>query len=348
MMMSARSLRILVAILALGLIGVTPIASQQTTTAQSEQIYLALGDSIPAGLLASLPTERGYPALLRNLMETHRLSSDSPGNVELINLAEPGETIESFIEDGQLESALSEIEDAPDGAMQTITLTIGGNNILSLWESTPAEREAALEDFETGFANVVDELDEATGGMDVDVVVTTYYDLTEGDPSVEGSNAWWLMQFNDVIRETAEEAKFSVVDLSGEFTDRITELTWFPADIHPNNAGHQMIARAIWQQLGYDQEPPEVEITRPDSDEAGSRTPTIHAIATDDVSIETVLLEIDGEAVSELIYVADRERWIGVWDARDYPDSSAVIAVRAIDVSGNEEIDSIPVMLPSR
>lgn len=340
--------RMFIAAMLIGALAMIPITAPRSATAQSEQTYLALGDSISAGLLASLPAERGYPALLRDLIELQRQSSDEPGNVELINLSEPGETIESFIENGQLDAALSEIEDAPDGSLQTITLTIGGNNILSLWESTPAERSSALEEFEDGFATVIDELASATSGMDVDVVVTTYYDLTEGDESVEGSNAWWLEQFNDVIRETADEAGFTVVDLADAFSGQITDLTWFPADIHPNNAGHQLIARTIWQELAYDEEPPDVEITRPDTEEARSRTPTIHVAVSDDVGIDEVVLVIDDEPVSELIYVADRERWIGIWDARDYPDTEATINVRATDVSGNTATDSVTVLLPSR
>lgn len=341
-------MRMCIATVLLGVLALTSITTPRSATAQSEQIYLALGDSISAGLLASLPAERGYPALLRDLIEAQLSSSEEPGTVELIDLAEPGETIESFIDEGQLDAALSEIENAPDGSLQAITLTIGGNNMLSLWESTPAERSSALEEFEDAFPTVVDELATATSGMDVDIVVTTYYDLSEGDETVEGSNAWWLAQFNDVIRQTADAAGFTVVDLADVFSGQIADLTWFPADIHPNNAGHQLIARTIWQELAYDQEAPDVEITRPDTDESGSRTPTIHVAVSDDVGIDEVVLVIDNEPITELIYVVDRERWIGIWDARDYSGSEATITVRAVDVSGNTETDSVTVLLPSR
>jgi lysophospholipase L1-like esterase len=340
--------RVIALTCALVVAGLVPAFNQQPTAAQSEQVYLALGDSIPAGLLASRPNERGYPAVLRDLMEAQRLGSDSPGNVELINLSEPGETIESFVENGQLDEALSEIDELSDDRLRTITLTIGGNNILALWESTPADRADALDTFETGFAEVVEELEAATAATDVDIVVTTYYDLTEGDASVEGTNAWWLSRFNDVIRDTADDAGFTVVDLAEVFQGQIPSLTWFPADIHPNNTGHQLIARAIWQSLAYDGDAPEIEIVRPDSDEARSRTPTIHATVTDNVGIESVVLEIDDEPVAELLYVADRDQWIGVWDARTYSGSSAEITVRAVDVSSNEATDSVTVSLPSR
>ncbi len=320
----------------------------QSSQAQTEQLYLALGDSIPAGLLASLPTERGYPALLRDLMEAERLSSDDPGTVELINLARAGETIQSFQDDGQLQDALSEIETAPAGSLRTVTLTIGGNNILPLWEATSAERDEQLQEFEAEYNEVIDQLASALGAHDADVVVTTYYDLTEGDAGIEGSNAWWLRQFNNVIRDAAREAGFAVVDLESLFEDRIGELTWFPADIHPGNAGHQFIARSIWRELSYDQTAPDVEITRPDEVDARSRVPTIHASVTDNVEIDSVMLQIDSEDSHDLIYVPDRDAWIGVWDARDVERNEATLTVVATDVSGNESRDSVTISLPSR
>jgi lysophospholipase L1-like esterase len=323
-------------------------ASQNAGTAQSELVYIALGDSIPAGLLASLPAARGYPALVRDLIEAQHLASDSPANVELVNLAEPGETVQTFQENGQLEEAIEQIQALPDGSLQTVTLSIGGNNILSLWESNIAERETELQQFQSEFNAVIDDLASALDGTDADVVVTTYYDLTEGDPTVDGSNAWWLRQFNNVVAETASDAGFDIVDVEPLFQGQISELTWFPADIHPNNAGHQVIARAIWQELGYDETAPEIEITRPDSSEVRNRVPTIHATVSEDVRLESVILHVEGEDLHELMYVASRETWIGLWDAREFEGNEAELTVVATDVSGNEASDIVTVTLPSR
>lgn len=344
-----RRFTLLPTVIVLALVGTVAVgqSGDRTGQAQSEQIYLALGDSIPAGLLSSLPDERGYPALLHQLIESERMADDDPTNVELVNLAESGETVQSFQTEGQLDSALAEIEAAPEGNIGTVTLTIGGNSILSLWEATSAEREEDLELFEAEFSAIVDTLSQALSEHDADVVVTTYYDLTEGDPDVEGTNAWWLRQFNDVIADTATEAGFQVVDLEPLFRGRVTELTWFPADIHPNNAGHQAIARAIWEQLSYDQDQPDVEIIRPDDGEVRSRVPTVHATVTDEVGIDEVMLEAPDAEPIELIYVPDLDAWVGVWDAREYPDSEAELTVVATDVSGNESRESVTIRLPS-
>ncbi len=335
-------------------IGVTGIAlllilshaSGTGTQAQSEDVYLALGDSIAAGLLASLPTQRGYSWLLQDLMQQQRLAADAPGAVDLINLAEQGETVDSFVQDGQLDDALDAIGDVQDGALRTVTLTIGGNDILALWEANAAERQDELERFATGFDEIVGTLADALEGQDPDVIVTTYYDVSEGDPEIEGSDSWWLAQFNHVIRETAEDAGFSVVDLESIFRGRIGSLTWFPADIHPNNAGHQLIAREIWQSLGYDQDPPEVEITMPDELNVRNRTPTIHAVVQDDVGVDRVVLAVDGEPQKDLTYVPDRDAWVGVWNGRAYEQNQVELSVIAADLAGNSSEERVSIILP--
>jgi lysophospholipase L1-like esterase len=316
--------------------------------AQSEQVYLALGDSIPAGLLASLPKERGYPAVLQSLMQNHRAAGEASGPIDLINLAEPGETVESFITDGQMDEAIEQIDSIEAGNLRTVSLTLGGNNILSLWESTATERQSELDSFDSAFSDVVAELADSLSDHNADVVVTTYYDLTDGDPEIEGSNSWWLQQFNEVIEEHALEAGFQVVDIEALFRGNIDTFTWFPADIHPNNAGHVAIAQAIWQELAYDQEPPDVEITRPDSETVSSRVPTIHARISDDVGLDSVVLRVDDEDVRELIFIPALDRWVGIWDARGVPVSEATVSVVATDLAGNESSDSVTIRLPSR
>lgn len=325
-------------------------SSLQGTTggsrAQGEQEYLALGDSIAAGIASSLPSERGYPAILRELIQDDLMAGDAPSQVQLTNLAEPGETAQTFIEDGQLDAALERID--ADDALQTVTLTLGGNTMLSLRDASEAERESGLEAFSEAYQQVIDELAGAVEGTGTDVAVTTYYDLSDGDPEIEGTDAWWIARFNQVIEDAASGAGFEVVDLAGLFEGRISELTWYPADVHPNNEGHEAIAAEIWQALGYDQSPPEVTITRPEDGEVDSRIPTIHAEITDGVGVDSVEIYAGDERVGDLLYVADQEAWIGIWDGREFEASDAELRVVATDLAGNEGTDSVPVRLPPR
>jgi lysophospholipase L1-like esterase len=331
-------------------LGVLPVLATGSSRAASEDVYLALGDSIAVGYASSLPAKRGYPALLRDLMESQRLGSDEPGAVQLINLAEPGETAESFIDDGQLEAALETIEQLQDDerSLRTVTLTLGGNDALALWDLPGPERDERFEDFQLAFSQAIDELASALDGADADVVVTTFYDLTEGDSELAGSDSWWLAEMNQFVTDTAEDAGFMVIDLESLFRGRTQELTWFPADVHPNNTGHRSIAHTIWRQLEYDQTPPGVEITRPEGTTARSRMPTAHARVHDDVGIASVELFADGELVSELLFVASLDRYVGLWDGREFPQDEVELTVVATDVSGNEASDSVVIALPSR
>jgi hypothetical protein len=185
-------------------------------------------------------------------------------------------------------------------------------------------------------------------GLDVDVVVTTYYDLTEGAPDIQGSDSWWLARFNDVVRQVAGDSRWEVVDLEPVFQGRIAELTWYPADVHPNNTGHRAIAAEVWGHLGYDDEAPSVTIERPEPGEVPSRTPTIRVLASDNLDVHSVDLVIDGEVIDELIFVPTEDAYLGVWDARDYPGGGAQIEIRVRDLAGNEASEKVDVSLPAR
>ncbi|MBX6342431.1 MAG: hypothetical protein IRY97_08230, partial [Thermomicrobiaceae bacterium] len=78
----------LATVLALGVVaGAGRVAAPPPTRAAPEQVYLALGDSIAAGLVTSLPRTRGYPALVRDLIERRDRASGEPAQVSLVNLA---------------------------------------------------------------------------------------------------------------------------------------------------------------------------------------------------------------------------------------------------------------------
>src|SRR5687768_10751202 len=66
--------------------------------AQSPGIYIALGDSIAAGIGSSLPRERGNAAIVADWLA--KLTGET---VPFENLAVPGETAASFIESGQFQ-----------------------------------------------------------------------------------------------------------------------------------------------------------------------------------------------------------------------------------------------------
>ncbi|MBX6342456.1 MAG: lipolytic protein G-D-S-L, partial [Thermomicrobiaceae bacterium] len=167
-----------------------------------------------------------------------------------------------------------------------------------------------------------------------------------GDPRQRGSDAWWVAQFNQVIRDAAKASGAKVADLEPDFRGHIADWTWYPSDVHPNNDGHAEIARLVWQALGFDQTPPSVRIERPATGPLARRTPTIRVKASDDVGVTAVHLYVDDSPTSDLLYVPSEDAYIGVWDARTYPRPTARLRVRATDLAGHAADAEVTVTLP--
>lgn len=327
-----------------------PLVAASPVRAAPEQVYLALGDSIAAGLVTSLPRMRGYPWLVRDLIERLNQGNGQPAAVTLVDLAVPGETAESFLNGDQLRRARDEIAAAKarGAELRAVTITLGGNDLLNLAGASQAQRQAGLDRFKQSYPAVLSAVKAALGGATPTIVVTTYYDLSEGDPSQQGSDAWWVAQFNQVIRQSAAAAGAKVADLESAFRGRIRDWTWYPTDVHPNNAGHAEIAKLVWQALGFDDQLPKVSIERPAAGALERRTPTVRVKATDNVGVTQVQLLADGKPAGDLMYVPSQDAYIGVWDGRYETAKSLTLAVQASDLAGHVSKAEVTVSVPGQ
>jgi lysophospholipase L1-like esterase len=298
-------------------------------------IYLALGDSIAAGVGASRPGERGYAALLADYLDH---LGDRP--IERHNLAVPGETTAGLLAGGQLDEALSILAAARRDGLRVspVTLTIGANDLLRA-APDPASRAAALTDLAGNLRAILERLrlagaDEA-GRATADLVVTGYYDPTGGLATRVGSDAWWLAQMEATIAGEARRAGVPWVDTATRFRDRTAEYTWYPSDIHPTNAGYRAIADAVWHALGYDAEAPTVRIERPVAGPLDRPRPTIVVTAGDNVGVAGVELSIDGAIVGEPRFLPEIDAYALVWDTNGAPPGPHELAATARDGAGN-------------
>jgi acyl-CoA thioesterase-1 len=213
-------------------------------------VYLALGDSVAAGIGATDPASDGYAALL-----AAGLGRVLGPGVMPVNLAVPGETTASLVAGSQLTAALRTLASAAERgpAASTITLTIGGNDLLRAG-AEPRARAAALRGVAANLRYLLVRLRAAAGPAGPTLVVTGYYDPTRTPVSEPGSDGWWLAQLDATLEREARRAGARWVDVAAAFRGREGELTWFPRDIHPTDAGHQAIALAIWRVLGREEE----------------------------------------------------------------------------------------------
>ncbi len=170
---------IVILVLAIG----ATLSMRHDVTAQtngSRGVYIALGDSIAYGIGSSLPERRSYPVIVRDL-----LTASTGGSVSLVNLGVPGETAASFMTGGQLDAFIHEREvfDQAGIGVDVVSLTLGGNEMLAQRSGSSVERESALTEFQANLNEAVGRVRAAIGD-ETTLVLTTYYDLSEGDASL--------------------------------------------------------------------------------------------------------------------------------------------------------------------
>ena len=244
-------------------------------------VYLALGDSVAAGVGAVQPP--GYPERLGALLESGynpAADKETPHrsvDFDLVNLAVPGAPTATPIAD-QLPAPLETIEQRRSDRdrrndVEVITVTIGGNDVFRpviaacLSGQPPAGCQPAVDAgpaaAEAGLAETLEQLAEAAGRR-AEVVVTTYYNpigscvlaanpaaVPVADAVLEAGTVPGLVAvdvgLNDRIRRTADGVGVQVTDLYGVLG--AADLVGGADCLHPNAAGHQEIAEQAYNTL---------------------------------------------------------------------------------------------------
>ena len=231
-------------------------------------LYLALGDSVAAGVGAQSPATVGYVPELHHLLAAEVPCGDGQAlgcRLDLLNIAEPGATTTTLLA-GQLPRALSLITQrrataTPIDDVRLITLDIGGSDafgpIIQACSSDPQAPGCAttistiLGGVATNFATILSRLREAAG-PDTTIAVMTYYNplpacvlaaqTTLADLVLEGGGPA-PTGLNDIIRGQAA-AHDAVVAETGPLID-IRDLVGGRDCLHPDTSGHDDIAAAF-------------------------------------------------------------------------------------------------------
>jgi lysophospholipase L1-like esterase len=242
---------------------------------KDERVYLALGNSLAAGVGATRADRVGY---VPRLAEFFRGTAHG-GATSLVNLAVPAATSGSFISSGRLAEAVAAIDDESD--VVVVTLDIGGNDLLGLLgpgqpcaadPTTPACRaaiRAALAGFATHFPIILTQLTEALARDpgEEQLLVATFYNPFSGTGGVfdtvvdlvalgsdleldtNCSESQEQFGLNDLIACIAgrySQSGVTVVDVYPLFVGKAASLTHVrDNDIHPTNAGYAAIANAF-------------------------------------------------------------------------------------------------------
>jgi lysophospholipase L1-like esterase len=232
-------------------------------------VYVALGDSISIDEYAGGPGRGGASLLARNRDDdfpdwSGRDLSAQHGRLEFHLLAVDGGTTRTL-----LESQLPRLE-ASGLAPAIVTLTIGGNDVLSAYGDT-ARAQEAVHVVGLRVGHVLDRLAPLMRAPDDPIVVGTVYDPSDGtgDASRVGLPPWpevvdVLAELNARLRAVAEEKGARLADIHRHFLGHgllagnpaqpdprpVDRGLWYCNVIEPNAWGAAAVRECLWRVLG--------------------------------------------------------------------------------------------------
>ena len=225
-------------------------------------VYLAIGDSLTFGIGVPRPAESGFVARVADA-----LADGDPPIAETRIMAVPGETATGFL-DRHLDDVLAVIETLGQ-RVELVTIGLGANEVLRVRRESPCveAREgqacrdlavAAIAQASGALDVIVDQVRDAlaTHGSRARILVLAYYNpeleplaaetIAGTDGAVSCDPAEERPGLNDRIACVVDGRSATLVDLHAAFLGREAQLTHIEeGDIHPNDAGYQVIAETI-------------------------------------------------------------------------------------------------------
>lgn len=212
-------------------------------------VYIALGDSVAAGLGASCPANSYVNRLFANYQSTL-------GVTELLNVAQPGTSSGGI--GGQVSSAVAKINDSSTDT-KVVTINIGGVDALG---SCPFGSDPCTDSFKTNFTSALSQLQGALGtDSGTESLIAMAYPNPYTGTGSPAESAWDAKMFgnpqaldcsdtgaevglNDAIDQVAMAQGALFANPYPAFTTG--GQAFISSDhLHPNDAGYQAIANSF-------------------------------------------------------------------------------------------------------
>jgi lysophospholipase L1-like esterase len=263
-----------------GLVLIVPagaVERELTTSSSSESsssdVLVAVGDSFTSGVGAAPYTEKSESSGCDRSTSAYPMIVAESLDMTARNVACSGATTTAIVQSFRGEPAQSRrLADA-----DTVVLTLGGNDVKALSSLATGDLETPTELLTTlpeKLTTAYEAIDEAA--PDADIFVVTYpnifptdqetFDACVSESSDEADSASAdeslvdvddltaaITALNKVIKTTAVQAGFNIVDVQKVFAghDFCSDTPWVQAPtstdgaLHPNKAGHAVIAKAV-------------------------------------------------------------------------------------------------------
>lgn len=210
--------------------------------------YVAIGDSLAAGQTPNRSIDSGYTDLI-----AQELTRNQPLAFYSKDLAFPGFTTGDVLESIESDEAKELL-----GQANIITVSAGANDLLRLVQANAAEGALSFEEIQADYAlnaarenveTILSELEELAPTADI-YVMGYYFAYPHARDSQKQGTAGQLEQLNDILKQEAEQAGATFVDVADRFGEDAVELVPNSGDVHPNVDGYQEMANAFFEQYG--------------------------------------------------------------------------------------------------
>ncbi|MGG3470371.1 SGNH/GDSL hydrolase family protein [Neobacillus pocheonensis] len=225
-------------LLAVALVAVLPLSASAKENEKKPFDYLALGDSLAAGITPFGQDGLGYPDYLKARFEQSQYS------VHLTNLGVSGYTSTHLL----LDVANNPTTKQVIRNSELITIDIGANDLIGALLTNPALLGAAVTNVKNNLNGTLQAI--KLINPNANVYVMGYYNPLPHLPEQQQATLLpFLNGLNDAIKADAAANGYTFVPTEKIIAKKADQYLPNPQDIHLSEEGYQIVAKEFWKAI---------------------------------------------------------------------------------------------------